>query len=348
MSDERQTVILGDRRYAVHRKWARPPESESFGFLSDLMVDGEGRVHVAQRGSDQPVLVFERDGRLAGAWGEGTLAEPHYINAAPDGSILVADRDAHQILRFDTDRQVAAGAGQAALALARRAVQPSDRGGAGARRRDLRRRRLRQFERPPLRRRRQPDRHLGRAGHGPGRLHHAACHLDRPLRPGAGRRPREQPGAGVRPRRRLPRRMGRLLSSDADLGRRPRPGVRHRPDPAHQPADGSTASWSAAAAARSTARTACAATPRAISTWPSCRRRKSPSSSASTETPSRSTGRPPGPARRATAPCPACAGPGTCPRRGGRRCPERPDRSGRGAARGRSRGRGAGWWRSAP
>ncbi len=101
MSDERYTVILGDRRYAIHRKWARLPAGESFGFLSDLMVDGEGRVHVAQRGNDRPVLVFDRDGRLIGGWGEGTLAEPHYINAAPDGSILVADRDAHQVLRFD-------------------------------------------------------------------------------------------------------------------------------------------------------------------------------------------------------------------------------------------------------
>ena len=86
MSDEHYTVILGDRRYAIHRKWARLPAGESFGFLSDLMVDGEGRVHVAQRGTDQPVLVFERDGRLVGSWGEGTLAEPHYINAAPDGA----------------------------------------------------------------------------------------------------------------------------------------------------------------------------------------------------------------------------------------------------------------------
>ena len=103
MSDERYTVILGERRYAVHRKWAKLPMGESFGFLSDLMVDGEGRVHVAQRGTDRPVLVFDRDGRLAGAWGEGALAEPHYINAAPDGSILVADRDAHQVLRFDGD-----------------------------------------------------------------------------------------------------------------------------------------------------------------------------------------------------------------------------------------------------
>ena len=102
MSDERYTVLLGERRYAIHRKWAKP-EGQGFGFLSDLMVDGAGHVHVAQRGMDQPVLVFDRDGRQIGAWGEGTLAEPHYINASADGGILVADRDAHQVLRFDKD-----------------------------------------------------------------------------------------------------------------------------------------------------------------------------------------------------------------------------------------------------
>ena len=102
MSDERYIVILGDRRYAIHRKWARLPAGESFGFLSDVVVDRAGRVHVAQRGTDRPVLVFGRDGRLEGSWGEGVLAEPHYLNLAPDGSILAVDRDAHQVLRFDT------------------------------------------------------------------------------------------------------------------------------------------------------------------------------------------------------------------------------------------------------
>jgi len=101
MSDERYTVILADRRYAVHRKWARLPAGESFGFISDLMVDPSGRVHVAQRGTDRPILVFDRDGALVGGWGDGVLAEPHYIAAAADGSTLVADRDAHQVLRFD-------------------------------------------------------------------------------------------------------------------------------------------------------------------------------------------------------------------------------------------------------
>jgi DNA-binding beta-propeller fold protein YncE len=106
MSDERYTVILGDRRYAIHRKWAKLPAGESFGFLSDLMVDPKGRVHVAQRGTDRPVLVFGRDGKFLSSWGEGTLAEPHYITAGLDGSILVADRDAHQVLRFDQDGKV--------------------------------------------------------------------------------------------------------------------------------------------------------------------------------------------------------------------------------------------------
>ncbi|SJZ90623.1 NHL repeat-containing protein [Enhydrobacter aerosaccus] len=101
MSDEPYTVILGDRRYAIHRKWARLPPGESFGFLSDVAVDAEGNVHVAQRGTDQPVLVFDRAGKKVGSWGEGTLAEPHYIDAAADGTFLVADRDAHQVLRFD-------------------------------------------------------------------------------------------------------------------------------------------------------------------------------------------------------------------------------------------------------
>jgi DNA-binding beta-propeller fold protein YncE len=103
MSNEPFTVVLGDRRYAIHRQWAKLPAGQSFGFLSDLMVDRDGRMHVAQRGTDRPVLVFERDGKLAGSWGEGVLAEPHYINAGVDGSILVADRDAHQVLRFSKD-----------------------------------------------------------------------------------------------------------------------------------------------------------------------------------------------------------------------------------------------------
>jgi len=100
------TVVLGDRRYAIHRRWARLPSGETFGFVSDVMVDENDSVHVAHRGAGHPIVIFDRDGRFAGHWGDDQIAEPHYIVRAADGSILVADRDAHQVLRFDAGKRL--------------------------------------------------------------------------------------------------------------------------------------------------------------------------------------------------------------------------------------------------
>ena len=282
MSDERYTVMLGDRRYAMHRKWAKLPSGRELRL--PVGPDGRRRGPCAcgatrHRSAGTGVRPRRPVDRAAGArahWPSRITSPP-----AADGGMLVADRDAHQVLRFDKDGKARAGAGQAALALARRAVQPSDGGGAGARRRDLRRRRLRQFQRPSLRRRRPPDPHLGRPGQRARRLHHAACHRRRPPRPRAGGRSREQPRAGVRPRRAISSpngatsiircRSGSTIATWCSSPTRSRASACSR----------STASWSAAAAARSTARMAWPATPRAISISPSCRRRRSPSSSGS-------------------------------------------------------------------
>ncbi len=278
MSDERYTVILGDRRYAIHRKWARLPAGRKLRL--SVRPDGRRRGSRARRPARhrsagpgvRPRRQADR-GMGRGRAGRAPLHQRRARRFHPGGR---PRRPSGAALRCGGPSP--AGAGQASLALARRPLQPSDGGGPGAGRRDLCRRRLRQFQRPPLCRRRHAARHLGRPRGRAGHLHDAARHLDRSLRPGAGGRSREQPRPGVRPRRCFPRRMGRLLSSDADLGGRPRHGVRDRPDPAHQPARARTASWSAAAAAPSTAPMGFPATPKAISIWPSCRRRRSPSS----------------------------------------------------------------------
>lgn len=112
MKKEPLVQVLGDRRYRVERKWAKLPEGESFGFISDLVVDDEGLVHVAQRGAEAPVLVFDVGGNLVRRWGEEHITEIHYMAVTPKGQILLADRDAHQILGFE--------GGEPVLALGRR------------------------------------------------------------------------------------------------------------------------------------------------------------------------------------------------------------------------------------
>src|SRR5262249_46816998 len=62
--------------------------------------------------TERPVLVFGRDGALVGHWGEGVIAEPHYITACADDGWLVADRDAHQVLRFDRDGRLRSALGR--------------------------------------------------------------------------------------------------------------------------------------------------------------------------------------------------------------------------------------------
>ncbi len=96
------TMTLGDRRYRAERDWAKLPGDDRFGFISDLAVDSEGRVYVAQR-TDPPILVFDPAGAFLGAWGDGEIVDPHGLFMAPDDRLFVVDRDAHQVLVFDCD-----------------------------------------------------------------------------------------------------------------------------------------------------------------------------------------------------------------------------------------------------
>ena len=102
MTGEHLVVALGDRRYRVERRWCRASGDEPLGFVSDLVVDSEGFVHVGHRGTDSPVLVFDPSGVFVRSWGQGEIADVHYMSIDDEDLILLADRDAHQIMAFDT------------------------------------------------------------------------------------------------------------------------------------------------------------------------------------------------------------------------------------------------------
>jgi peptidylglycine monooxygenase len=110
MLGETLIVALGDRRYALERNWAKLPEGKEFGFLSDVAVDSQGVVHVGQR-SEPPMMAFGADGKFLQSWAEGEIADVHGVSATADGRVLVVDRDAHQVLIYDTQgrRQLALG-----------------------------------------------------------------------------------------------------------------------------------------------------------------------------------------------------------------------------------------------
>ena len=103
--DEPQVVVLGDRRYAVRRDWAKWPGAVAKGFLSWVTVGSDGRIYALQRGAT-PVVVFEADGSFAEAWGDDLIADGHGIWATDNGRLFIADRDAHEIVVTDLSGHV--------------------------------------------------------------------------------------------------------------------------------------------------------------------------------------------------------------------------------------------------
>ena len=97
--DRDLVVVMGDRRYRVERSWGETSGDAPLRLISSIAVDARGRVYAYQR-AEPPVVVFDPDGRVHATWGEDRIADPHGLTIAPDGRVLVVDRDAHQVLAF--------------------------------------------------------------------------------------------------------------------------------------------------------------------------------------------------------------------------------------------------------
>jgi peptidylglycine monooxygenase len=70
---------------------------------SGVAVDSMDRVYVYQR-QGPPVLVFDRNGHFLEPWERrnGVPMDAHHIHVGPDDTVYLTDRDAHQVLLYDT------------------------------------------------------------------------------------------------------------------------------------------------------------------------------------------------------------------------------------------------------
>ena len=96
-------IGAGDFRYEYQPGWAQTPEGVSIREPSGVAVDSIDRVYVYQR-VGPPVLVFDRDGHFLEGWERrnGVPLDAHHIHVGPDDTIYLTDRDAHQVLIYDT------------------------------------------------------------------------------------------------------------------------------------------------------------------------------------------------------------------------------------------------------
>jgi sugar lactone lactonase YvrE len=115
--------------YMTIAGWARMPEGRTWGQTSQLSVDRDGNVWVAERcggnsclgKSDAPILKFDRSGNLVKSFGAGMIVVPHGILVDEGGNVWVTDSQGgdgkgQQVFKFSPDGKVLMTLGKAGVA----------------------------------------------------------------------------------------------------------------------------------------------------------------------------------------------------------------------------------------
>ena len=83
--------------YEVDDKWPQKPEKlPAWGAMSGVAVDKEDRIWTFNR-SDDPVQVYDQEGKFLRTWGRGVLQTAHHMKIGPDGNVWISDIGRHVV-----------------------------------------------------------------------------------------------------------------------------------------------------------------------------------------------------------------------------------------------------------
>src|SRR3984893_7193154 len=115
--------------YFTIDNWAKMPEGRMWGQTSQLSLDRDGNVWVAERcggtfclgKADAPILEFDHSGKLVKSVAAGMLVVPHGILVDRDGNIWVTDSQGgegkgQQVFKFSPDGKILMTLGKAGVA----------------------------------------------------------------------------------------------------------------------------------------------------------------------------------------------------------------------------------------
>jgi DNA-binding beta-propeller fold protein YncE len=91
--------------YEVDPDWPQLPAGRNFLEVSAVTVDDEGEVYVFHRGDD-PITVFDKNGRFLRAFGNGLFSNPHGLKIDPQGFLWAVDNGSHMIFKLTRNGRV--------------------------------------------------------------------------------------------------------------------------------------------------------------------------------------------------------------------------------------------------
>jgi len=92
-------------RFEVCEGWGELPPGWRFVEVAGVAADSRDRVFAFNRG-EHPVIIFDREGRFIGSWGEGAFVRPHGITIGPDDVVYCTDDLDHTVKKFTPDGEL--------------------------------------------------------------------------------------------------------------------------------------------------------------------------------------------------------------------------------------------------
>lgn len=94
--------VIGGLNYRVVEGWGKLPSGWEFKQVAGIVIDKQDDIYIFNRG-EHPIIIFNRDGKFLGSWGEGMFSGAHGMCLDKEENLYLADHQNHTVKKFTKD-----------------------------------------------------------------------------------------------------------------------------------------------------------------------------------------------------------------------------------------------------